>query len=110
MPDVPVSNQDVQGLADKLGSLDSELSESQRALLVGLIAVAGDAVQSETGLVQRVPGGQTPISIDAPEPLPSPADVFRNAFTPGQQSDIGGAAAAPVKWEGTVGIKVSGGG
>jgi hypothetical protein len=108
VPDVPVSDQDVQGLADKLGALDSELSDSQRALLVGLIAVAGDAVQSETGLVQRVPEGQAaPISIDAPEPLPSPADVFRNAFTPGQQTDIGGAAA--VKWEGTVSIKVSGG-
>lgn len=113
MPEIPVTQDDINGLAQQLDTLSSSLSETQRALLVGLVGVAQNAISSgQSTVVQRGDTGGDVANVEVPDQLPDLGNVFRSAFTPGPQGGVGGAAAEPtgggVKWSGT--ITVSGGG
>ena len=106
MPDVPVSQNDVESLGEKIGSLESQLSEKEKALLLGVFAVASDSISSGTSpVVSRESGQDTPMAVEVQGSLPPLRDQFVNAFTPGAAQDVGGAAATKV--EGTVSIKIS---
>ena len=106
MPDVQVSQNDVQSLGDKIGGLESQLSDKEKALLLGVIAVASDSISSGSSSVVSREGGQdSPIADGYEGELPPLRDQFVSAFTPGAAGDAGGAAA--VKVEGSVTIKVS---
>lgn len=106
MPDVTVAQSDVESLGEKIGGLESQLSDKEKALLLGVIAVASDTISSGSGtLVSRQSGQDTPIAVDVQGSLPPLRDQFVKAFTPGAIDDTGGAAGAKV--EGTISIKIS---
>jgi hypothetical protein len=83
-----VTHRDVAGLAAKLDALD--LSANERALLVGLLSVATDAIarsgrdQSASPLVSTVSGPGPLVEVRTPRSMPSIRDQFRAAFTPGE--------------------------
>ena len=107
MSDVPVSQSDVESLGDKIGGLESQLSDKEKALLLGVIAVASDSITSgSSSLVsRREGGGDTSIKVDVEGPLPPLREQFVSVFTPGAVTEAGGAAAVKVK--GTAGIEIS---
>lgn len=109
MPTERLSKEDVEALADKLSALDAQLSDQERALLSGILHVTADAASPAGGgspLIRRVeqPSGP-PVEVDVEGALPSLRNEFVKAFTPGQVSDAGGAAAAG-EVTGTVGIAI----
>jgi hypothetical protein len=105
MPDVQVSRNDVESLGDKIGGLESSLSDKEKALLLGVIAVASDSISSGSSpVVSRESGQDSPIAVDYQGSLPPLRDQFVSAFTPGA-TDAGGAAAPKV--EGSLTIKIS---
>jgi hypothetical protein len=113
MPEVPITQNDIDSVAQQLDTLSASLSEAQRALLVGLVGVAQSAISGgQSAAVRRGDTGGDVANVEVPDQLPDLGDVFRSAFTPGPQGGVGGAAAAPtgsgVKWSGTIGV--SGGG
>lgn len=107
-----ISREEVESLADKLGSIEGELSDGQRALMASILKLADDAINGVGGPnpnVNRDEGSAgAPITVEADGAPPSLRTQFADSFTPGKIGQAGGAAAKPVAWEGSV--KVSGGG
>jgi hypothetical protein len=91
MPDIPIRQSDIDSLGQKLGTLESTLSDSERALLASILAIASDAIRrssserSVSPLVSRVGSSEAPATMMAAAegPLPSIRDQFSRAFTPG---------------------------
>ena len=83
MIEVEISSEDVAGLAATLDELD--LPQPQRILLSGLLALAAEAVNR----------GEKTATVEVVEPVPTFADQFASAFTPGlmQSLDTGGTGA-----------------
>lgn len=105
MPTQPVSQQDLEGLADKLATLESQLSDAERALLSGILGVTADAASGgQSPLVRQAGDVSTPVEVDVEGSLPSLRDEFVQAFTPGRLGSTGGAAAPEVTT--TVGITI----
>jgi hypothetical protein len=93
-------------LADKLAALEPQLSESERALLTGILGVTADAASGgQSPLVRQGSDASTPVEVDVEGPLPSLRDEFVRAFTPGRLGSTGGGAAAPEVTT-TVGITI----
>jgi hypothetical protein len=82
-----VDRHDVDSLAAKLDALD--LSPSERALLVGLLSVATDAIvrsdrdPSASPLLSSMSGPGPLIEVRTQGSMPSVRDQFRAAFIPG---------------------------
>jgi len=107
MPDIPVSQSDVESLGEKIAGLEPQLSEKERALLLGVFAVASDSISSGSStVVSRVSDQETPIAVEVGGALPPLRDQFLQAFTPGAAAEAGGAAAPP-KVEAGFNFKVS---
>ena len=85
MREVPVSRHDIDDLAENIDALD--LSDSQRALLSGIVAVIRELIQasesSVNNLVLRVADQQELVVARVDDKLPSLRDQIRGAFTPG---------------------------
>ena len=85
MREVPVSRDDIDDLAENIDALD--LSDSQRALLSGIVAVIRELIQasesSVNNLVLRVADQQELVVARVGDKLPSLRDQIRGAFTPG---------------------------
>jgi hypothetical protein len=83
MGEVVISSEDVAGLAVKLDELN--LPDPQRILLSALVALAAEAVSK----------GEKTATVEVVEPVPTFADQFATAFTPGavESLDAGGTAA-----------------
>lgn len=83
MSEVVISSEDVAGLAATLDELN--LPEPQRILLSGLLALAAEAVNR----------GEKTATVEVVEPVPTFADQFATAFTPGAVAslDAGGTGA-----------------
>ncbi|TFV48903.1 hypothetical protein [Blastococcus sp. TF02A-35] len=106
MAQIPVTQADVQSLGDKIAGLEPQLSEQEKALLTGVIAAASESFSSGTGQTVARGGNQdTPISVGVEGDLPPLRDAFVGAFTPGEVSDAGGAAAIKVGGSITVTIE-----
>jgi hypothetical protein len=103
MPDLHISQSDIDNLGQKLSMLESHLSDNERGLLVAIFAVAADAIaRSPRSLVVRISSQDTPVAVHVEEgPLPPIGDQFVNAFTAGPIEDldvqmkIGGEPLAP---------------
>jgi hypothetical protein len=82
MPDVQISPDDINNLARKLQNLS--LDEHERAVLMAVIALAAEAIGNSGPLrsVQR-PDPPTRVAVQTSGQLPSIADLFVHAFTPG---------------------------
>lgn len=113
MPVLPVTQQDVDAIAEKLAALEPQLPQPQSALLLAVLRLAQEGLAAggqenvASPLVSRLAqSGQAPVMIDIEPPIQSISDVFSQAFTPGQQAAVGGAAAAPQPISTTVGIAV----
>ncbi|MEV6413031.1 hypothetical protein [Kribbella sp. NPDC051718] len=83
MVEVTVSADDVAGLVTTLDELN--LPEPQRVLLSGLLALAAEVINK----------GERTATVEVAEPVPSFADQFATAFTPGvvRSLDAGGTGA-----------------
>ena len=85
MREVPVSRHDIDDLAENIDALD--LSDSQRALLSGIVAVIRELIQasesSVNNLVLRVADQQELVVARVDDKSPSLRDQIRGAFTPG---------------------------
>ncbi|MFI5709648.1 hypothetical protein [Kribbella sp. NPDC051620] len=83
MAEITVSADDVAGLVTTLDQLN--LPEPQRVLLSGLLALA----------LEVIGNGEPTATVEVAEPLPSFADQFATAFTPGTMArlDTGGTGA-----------------
>lgn len=96
MPELQISQSDIESLGRKLGALEPQLSRDERALLLSILwlaAIAMGGAGAEAPFVSRVPGQQASVTVEVRGSLPSIQDQFANAFTPGV-SETGGAAAA----------------
>ena len=97
MREVPVSRDDIDDLAENIDALD--LSDSQRALLSGIVAVIRELIQasesSVNNLVLRVADQQELVVARVGDKLPSLRDQIRGAFTPGALGQ--GQPAGPMK-------------
>ncbi|MBP2328415.1 hypothetical protein JOF56_008800 [Kibdelosporangium banguiense] len=88
MPDVPISQQDIDSLAHKLGRLEPELTESEKALLAFMFSVAADAIrrsESDTvasPLVSLTEQQDAPVVVSVQTSPSSIRDQFASAFTP----------------------------
>jgi hypothetical protein len=90
MPDFPVSQDDIERLGEKLANFASELSESERALLLGILSTAADRMgQVAKPVISRVSRQDTPIVVTVPDDFPSIRDEFLKAFTPGARGRNG---------------------
>jgi hypothetical protein len=104
-----LSGDDVAAIADRLEALEPSLSEAEQALLVGVLGVARGALEAGEAVspvIERRPAAADPLSVTAAGAVPPVGDAFRQAFTPGAATQIGGAAAAPepIRGEITIGI------
>jgi hypothetical protein len=86
---ITMSLADVHALADKLDGLDSQLSDDEKALMLAVFEVAGQAIAEQASDVEGFS-----LNFSAPafgvERNHSPlSEGFRNAFTPG----VGGGGA-----------------
>lgn len=91
MPDMQISQSDIESLGQKLGRLEPELSENERALLSFVLSVASAAIShsgAEGSVVSRESDQETPVVVRIEGHLPSIRDQFTNAFIPGALSDI----------------------
>jgi hypothetical protein len=93
MPDIPIGQSDIDSLGQKLNTLESTLSHSERALLAGILAIASDAIRRSSGESSASPLVSV-ANLEAPAamlgvegPLPSIRDQFARAFTPGAVGD-----------------------
>jgi hypothetical protein len=93
MPDVQISQNDIESLAEKLAALASQLSEHERALLSFVLSVAADVISRSSAespaspLVSRVSRQETPVVVKMEGPPPPIHDQFVNAFAPGAVAD-----------------------
>jgi hypothetical protein len=98
MPDITVTKEQVEELAAKLDRLGEELDDEERALLLAIFALAGEAVgrrsdedvegflfgpSTEVGARLQVSGLQSP-------PTSALSDGFKSAFTRGPVGGVGG--------------------
>jgi hypothetical protein len=82
MVDIRITQGDVESLAEKLGGLEPNLSESERALLLGIVNVAADAI-GLSPLASRISRSEPEIVVIVAPPRRSLRDEFVLAFTPG---------------------------
>jgi hypothetical protein len=83
VPEIRITLEEVQGLADKLDGF--ELTENERALLSALFALANESIARAPAakpLVTRVEGDRETVLVNTATPLPSLGDQFRDAFSP----------------------------
>lgn len=107
MPEYPVTQSDVQTLGDKIGGLEQQLSDQEKALLSGVFALATESISTgSSSVVARGGGKDTPIEVGVEGDLPPLRDQFVNAFTPGEVADAGGAAAIKVGGTGTLTVSI----
>ena len=85
MREVLVSRHDIDHLAESIGALD--LSDSQRTLLSGIVAVINELIKASDSsvdkLVLRVADQRELVVVTVDDQSPSPHDQIRGAFTPG---------------------------
>jgi hypothetical protein len=96
MREVPVSRHDIDDLAGNIDALD--LSDSQRALLSGIVTVIKELIEtseSSVNLVVRVADQQELVVLLVDDELRSPRDRIRGAFIPGAL----GRGQPPGRWK-----------
>jgi hypothetical protein len=113
VPVLPITQQDIDAIAEKFAALEPQLPEPQSALLLAVLRLAQEGLAAggqgnvASPLVRRLAqSGQAPVVVDIEPPIQSISDVFSQAFTPGESAAVGGAAAAPQPIATTVGIAV----
>jgi hypothetical protein len=94
MPDILIQQSDIENLGRKLSSLDTTLSDKERALLAGILAVARDAIHRSTAdnpaspLVTRVDYLEGSASVAVEGSLPEIRNQIIAAFMPGAIPDV----------------------
>lgn len=94
-----LSQEDIESLADRLAALEPQLSEPQRALLAGLLRLAGEGLSDPIlggDIVSERPGGDAPVVVEVADAVPQIRQAFLDAFTPGRTASQGGAASRPI--------------
>src|SRR5215212_7475321 len=94
MAEVRISQEDLDGLGRKLGSL--QLSGSERILLLYMFSLAADAIsrsraESATDSPEPTAGPDSPVVVllGDDKPASSIQDQFSSAFTPGPVDPVG---------------------
>lgn len=99
MPDIQLSQGDIDSLASKLDEFAAVLTDKEKALLQAVFGLAGTALGEASGEAEA--GGTqmrgiatfSNAKIAMPTKLPNMSDAFRGSFMPGKvgRFDIGGA-------------------
>jgi hypothetical protein len=83
MRNLPISQNDIEELADNLERITQD-NEEQRALLSAVIAVLADVLDpsgTSSPLVSRVPNQEAPVVVDMEGDLPSLRQQFVDGFS-----------------------------
>jgi hypothetical protein len=115
MPESKLTQEEVRGLAAKLSSMEGQFTESERAMLLGVLGMASAGFAAavsrtqqdhpETRVAQRLttPREFTTKTEVSPEELPSLGLAFQSVFTPGPAAGFSLGGISP---EGEIGVSV----
>jgi hypothetical protein len=93
MADVPISQEEIDNLAQQLEGITGD---NERALLSGIVAVAAQAIRGAgtdgpaESLVTPTADQDQPVVVRLHQPLPSFRDQIAQAFTPGALDEPAG--------------------